>query len=86
MSLQGQMNDWWRWRANRSRREQAFAEVADQAKTNKGARQYAPMFSSGQHGRLSLVRGEHARGKAFHIWVLPTDTTGAGSAPSEAKI
>lgn len=38
----------------------------------QGAREYAMMFSSGQHGRLYLVRGEHARGKTFHIWVLPS--------------
>lgn len=38
----------------------------------QGAREYATMFSSGQHGRLYLVRGEHARGKTFQIWVLPS--------------
>jgi hypothetical protein len=38
----------------------------------QGAREYAMMFSSGQRGRLYLVRGEHARGKTFHIWVLPS--------------
>jgi hypothetical protein len=37
-----------------------------------GARQYATLFSSGQHGRLYLECGEHARGKTFHIWILPT--------------
>ena len=36
----------------------------------QGAREYATMFSSGQHGRLYLVRGEHVCGKTFHIWVL----------------
>lgn len=44
----------------------------------QGAREYATMFSSGQHGRLYLVRGEHARGKTFHIWVLPTAEPVAG--------
>ena len=43
-----------------------------------GAREYATMFSSGQHGRLYLVRGEHARGKTFHIWVLPSAEPVAG--------
>jgi hypothetical protein len=38
----------------------------------QGAREYAAMFSSGQHGRLYFVSGEHARGKTFRIWVLPT--------------
>jgi hypothetical protein len=36
----------------------------------QGARKYAEMFSSGQHGRLYLVSGQHARGRTFHIWVL----------------
>ena len=44
-----------------------------------GAREYATMFSTGQHGRLFLVCGEHARGKTFYIWVLPTDTATEGS-------
>lgn len=38
----------------------------------QGAREYATMLRSGQHGRLYLVSGEHARGKTFHIWVLPS--------------
>ena len=38
----------------------------------QGAREYATIFSSGQHGRLYLVCGEHARGKTFHILVLPS--------------
>jgi hypothetical protein len=36
------------------------------------------MFRNGQHGRLYLVCGEHARGKTFHVWVLPADTAIAG--------
>jgi hypothetical protein len=36
------------------------------------------MFTSGQYGRLYLVCGEHARGKTFHIWVLPTAESVAG--------
>jgi hypothetical protein len=38
-----------------------------------GARDYATLFETGQHGRLYLASGEHARGKTFHIWALPTD-------------
>jgi len=45
----------------------------------KGAREYATMFSSGQHGRLYLVSGEHARGKTFHILVMPAADPVAGS-------
>lgn len=37
-----------------------------------GAREYATMFRTGQHGRLYLVSDEHARGKTFRIWVLPS--------------
>jgi hypothetical protein len=36
------------------------------------------MFSNEQHGRLYLVCGEHARGKTFHVWVLPAGTAIAG--------
>ena len=44
----------------------------------QGARKYAEMFSSGQHGRLYLVSGQHARGRTFHIWVLPSAEPVAG--------
>lgn len=37
----------------------------------KGAREYAPLFKTGRHGRLWIISGEHARGKTFHIYVLP---------------
>lgn len=40
----------------------------------KGAREYAELFSTGQHGRLFLVSGSHARGRTFHIWILPDET------------
>lgn len=39
----------------------------------KGANEYANMFKTGQHGRLYLVAGSHARGNTFHIFVLPQD-------------
>jgi hypothetical protein len=39
----------------------------------RGARDYAKLFSTGQHGKLYLVSGEHARGKTFQIWILPSD-------------
>ena len=38
----------------------------------QGAREYATLFETGQHGKLYLVSGEHARGKTFHIWILPS--------------
>jgi hypothetical protein len=37
----------------------------------RGAREYANMFRTGQYGRLYLVSSSHARGKTFHIFVLP---------------
>lgn len=37
----------------------------------QGAREFAQMFETGQHDRLYLVSGEHARGKTFQIFVLP---------------
>ena len=39
----------------------------------QGAKEYAKLFGTGQHGRLYFLSGEHARGKTFHIYVLPTD-------------
>ena len=42
----------------------------------KGAREYADMFKTGQYGRLYIVSGSHARGKTFHIFVLPKDEAG----------
>lgn len=39
----------------------------------RGATEYARMFRTGQHGKLYLVSGAHARGETFHIWILPTE-------------
>lgn len=39
----------------------------------RGAREYAELFKAEQHGRLYLLPGSHARGRTFHIWVLPAD-------------
>ena len=39
----------------------------------KGAREYARMFNTGQHGKLFLVTTSHARGHTFRIWILPSD-------------
>ena len=44
-----------------------------------GAKEYAKLFQTGQHGRLYLLSEEHARGKTFRIWVLPTDEPVYGS-------
>ena len=37
----------------------------------EGAREYAELFGTCQIGRLYLKSGQHARGKTFHIYVLP---------------
>lgn len=37
----------------------------------KGAREYANMFKTGQHGRLYLVSSSHSIGYTFRIFVLP---------------
>lgn len=39
----------------------------------KGAREYSLLFETGQYGRLYITSGSHARGKTFHIQVLPKD-------------
>jgi hypothetical protein len=39
------------------------------------SKEYAQLFETGQYGRLYLVSGEHARGRTFHIWVLPEGET-----------
>lgn len=49
-----------------------------------GAREYATMFRTGQHGRLYLVSDKHARGKTFRIWVLPS-TDPPGGMPWSVK-
>ena len=36
-----------------------------------GAREFASYFTTGQYGKLYIVSGRHARGKTFHIYVLP---------------
>ena len=38
----------------------------------KGAKPYTDLFRTGQHGKLFFVSGEHARGKTFSIWILPS--------------
>lgn len=40
----------------------------------KGAKEYAELFEkSQQHDKLYLQVGEHARGKTFHLWILPSE-------------
>jgi len=36
-----------------------------------GAREFAGLFKTGQYGQLYITSGDHARGKTFHIQVLP---------------
>ena len=44
-----------------------------------GAREFASLFKTGQHGRLYLVSSSHARGKTFRIYDLPE---GVGAKPN----
>ena len=37
----------------------------------KGAREYCELFETGQYGKLFIETGSHARGKTFHIWIVP---------------
>lgn len=39
----------------------------------KGATEYAALFETGQYGRFYIVSDSHARGKTFHIQILPKD-------------
>jgi hypothetical protein len=32
---------------------------------------YAELFETGQYGRFYIVSGMHARGRTFHIYILP---------------
>ena len=37
----------------------------------QGAREYAKLIPTGQYGKLYCTSGTHARGRTFHIQVLP---------------
>lgn len=37
----------------------------------KGAREFSELFETGQYGRFYIVSGSHARGRTFHIQILP---------------
>ena len=45
----------------------------------QGAREFSSLFTTGQHGRLYFVSGSHARGRTFHVFVLPV---GADAMPN----
>jgi len=51
----------------------------------KGADELAPLFLTGQYGRLYIVSGHHARGLTFSIYVLPLGekaiSNGSNTAP-----
>ncbi len=50
-----------------------------------GAKRYADLIESGQYGKLYIVSSSHARGKTFHIFILPdgekADPNGGGNPP-----
>lgn len=49
-----------------------------------GARQFAEYFETGQYGRFYIVSGCHARGKTFHIFILPEGVEARGNGPNNA--
>jgi hypothetical protein len=52
----------------------------------QGAREYASLFQTGQHGRLYLVSSSHARGKTFRIFVLPEGEEAKPNGPHNAPL
>lgn len=53
----------------------------------QGAREYADLFTTGQYGRLFISAGHHARGRTFHVWVLPeAEQVPKGSYPSNHAV
>ena len=52
----------------------------------KGAREYARLFETGQYGRLYIVSGYHARGKTFHIFVLPDGEKAIPNGPNSPPL
>lgn len=48
----------------------------------KGAREYAKLFEVEQLGRLFICSGSHARGKTFHIYVLPEGVEAIKNGPN----
>jgi hypothetical protein len=51
-----------------------------------GAREYAELFATSQHGRLYIVSGYHARGKTFRIFVLPEGVKAEPNGPHNAPL
>jgi hypothetical protein len=52
-----------------------------------GAREYAPLFKTGQYGRLFIASSRHARGYEFNVWVLPDGIeVPQGSYPGSAAV
>lgn len=52
----------------------------------RGAREYADLFGTSQHGRLYIVSGYHARGKTFRIFVLPEGEKAIPNGPHNAPL
>lgn len=52
----------------------------------QGAREFANLFQTGQHGRLYLVSSSHARGLTFRIFVLPEGEEAKPNGPSNAPL
>ncbi len=51
-----------------------------------GAREYATKFKTGQYGRLYIVSGSHARGRTFHIYILPEGEKAIPNGPNNPPL
>jgi hypothetical protein len=50
----------------------------------QGADEYAQLFKTGQYGRFYIVSGEHARGRTFHMFVLPEGEPAVSNGPNNS--
>lgn len=48
----------------------------------QGAREYSELFNTEQIERLYIVAGSHARGRTFHIYVLPEEEAALPNGPN----
>lgn len=52
----------------------------------KGAGKYATKFETGQYGKLYIVSGSHARGRTFHIYILPKGEAAIPNGPNNPPL
>ena len=52
----------------------------------KGAQRYASLFETGQHEKLYLVSGKHARGSTFQVFILQERETAIPNGPNNPPL